>query len=456
MLSDLIADGQGDEKERAYFRFAKGSASDSFSRLIDRAIFLGCPIQKGVISQCFDLPQITLSNLSCNQALAELMRWICDSGAWIDYETQGAPALNIGRRGDDQNVKNLTVGTDSILSCSIEPRLGIEPGKVVINAAEFDDQGKLIFTQQTSGEDNAASRKQIVTVSGPENESFSPPVVQDSEGVRTLGIGNTNHWATTKAKNQTILSIIQDHGDFTLTRASGDYTVTSGTGTTSYTTAFPSKYLDKEGAPVTSGYFAIVEGDYREWMTGNNNIGHKSATLDGQFYTRIDWPNAGSEPAPAAWLSALLASVPWVTLVGGGVVAGATSRYYFFRLTTEVELIDASYASLTTIYRSQDFDYLTAPADLAANLFAAQSGVAYFGSISLGSDHLGEGFAGRPLNVHGALGKWANMRTLVQSETIDLKTGITDLSLGLSERVGFAHLLGRLKTNNKDNVVQNI
>lgn len=122
----------------------------------------------------------------------------------------------------------------------------------------------------------------------------------------------------------------------------------------------------------------------------------------------------------------------------------------------EVELIDTAYSSLTTIYRSQDFDYLTAPSDLASNLLAAQSGIPYFGSISLGPDHLGEGFAGRPLNVHGALGKWANMRTLVQSETIDLKTGITDLSLGLSERVGFAHLLGRLKTSNKDNVVQNI
>lgn len=458
MLSDLIADDQGDEKERALFRFDKGSANTSFDRLIERAIFLGCPIQKGQISQCFDLPQITIANQSCNEALAELLRWICDAGAWLDYSASGNPKLNIGRRSDSENIKTLTVGVDKILSCEIDPRLGIAPGKVVVNAAEFDDQGKLIFTQQTSGEDNAASRKQIVTVSGPENESFSPPVAQDSEDVRTLGIGNTNHWATTKALNQTILSTIEEHGDFTLTRASGDYTVTSGPGTATYTTAFPSKYLDKEGAPVTSGYFAMVAGDYQEWMTANNSIGHKSATLDGQFYTRVDWANTDPEPDPDPWLSALIASLPWVTLVGGGVVAGATSRYYFFRLTTEVELIDIAYSSLTTIYRSQDFDYLTAPSDLATNLLAAQEGTPYSGSVSLGPDHLGQSFVGRHLNIVGAaaLPQWSNMRSLVQSETIDLKTGITDLSLGMPDRLAFATLLNRLKSRPEDNVVQTI
>jgi hypothetical protein len=175
LTSDQI-DGGGVTAERVNYVFPTGAHNTKVSTLISRAITNGTPMRLGTVAAMYDTPNMSLAEMNCAQALAELMAWVPDAVAWFDYsDTTGdaTPILNVGRRGAF-SATTYTIGTDAVIDQDITPRLDLEVtysrlDYIVRNATT----GLPSWASQASGT-AAAGKRQIVTVSGPEIVDFLP------------------------------------------------------------------------------------------------------------------------------------------------------------------------------------------------------------------------------------------------------------------------------------------
>lgn len=93
MLTQDQTDAVGSNVERPSMILAGATPtsylglSANIATIIGRAITNGCPfaLDTNKIATTYDVPRITLANMDCGSALAELMRWVPDAVAWFDY-----------------------------------------------------------------------------------------------------------------------------------------------------------------------------------------------------------------------------------------------------------------------------------------------------------------------------------------------------------------------------------
>ena len=125
-LTQQQVDGTAATLERPAFHFATGNLATSITALLDRATTdLGCPFARGVVATMYDVPAITLANMDCASALAELLRWVPDAVAWFNYTASVSttvPTLNISRRKTGLALGSMsavayTIGTAAVENC---------------------------------------------------------------------------------------------------------------------------------------------------------------------------------------------------------------------------------------------------------------------------------------------------------------------------------------------------
>jgi len=159
--------------ERAKLAFASGAtAQASMDTLMSRAYNLGLPINGWTVDTCYALPQVTVSLCSLADAIAELLRWVPDAVPWWDYETYTLPQLRVTRRGNAAR-KTLTVGAD-VFDLSISKETGTVVSKVQLNYATRSGGGSVSYSKQEAGT-GELGKIQILTISGPELDTFMPP-----------------------------------------------------------------------------------------------------------------------------------------------------------------------------------------------------------------------------------------------------------------------------------------
>lgn len=441
--------------ERHSYVFPTQSLATSIDSLMDRAITNGVPMTAGNVATMFNVPRMTLSEQTCANALATLMSWCPDSVAWFDYSGGAAPILNVSRRKTGLAVGSMpaityTIAADSVEIGEITPRMDLEVARnelhyMVRNATT----GKPAWAAQSSGAD-AAGKRQIVTVSGPEIVDFLPKDDFDSYALQTLSL-NTVFTGGFQSLDPAIKTIFATYG------YGRDPYYYAGvpiqrfwTGTEVREHLFPPySCKDSKGVKLaTESYHLILTANPPSWLTDQGI----AVTLS-QWFLMLELPsNTGYSPCFGAWRQG-------ATDVGVAIINGMGSAPYNWavreaKLSGWVLPNALGHTALTTVYKPWEYDFIAPPDGLAAALVDAQNWVPWEGPITLAGDVVsGDNLLPNKFNLANALPPCAIMGALAKGVSHDIMRGRTTIELGAPARVDFGTLVSRVRQDPKDNIV---
>lgn len=462
-FTSVIADGTGVSQERISYVFGTASAGQglavSIRSAIDRAAALGAPIatiaQGSSVDTMFTVPRITLNQSTCGQVISELVRICPDTMVWFDYST--APVrMMVSRRGTANSV-SLNQSTSPITSIDINPVIDLEVSNVVLPYVDRDTQGRTRFQVQTAGT-NVTSKRQIITVSGPELDTFLPNDLFDSQ---TISV--TNNFGAHAYNLDVILQQTATKYGFVglpTSTTTVSYRLWDGRATTTTGTVTGATYTDyvvgsanlsNKSGTILTGYKIITSDDPADWV-GINVV---DALLYGQFrYIHTFDTQQGStfNPYPA-WASE-------VGLARIGTGFDGTS-YYADNITIatkpfsfNVKATNSIAGTSQTFYRPADYSFIAPPADLAANLLAAQNWIPYEGAITLEEEDVGTTrYRGNKINLINSIPAYSTMGALVSGESLEIESGRTTISLGAPARNDYRTLVDKIRKTSQDNIV---
>lgn len=523
-LTSVKTDDTGLTAERLSYVFGTAASGinlkTAIEALMDRAIALGAPFQRGTVATFFDVPRITLNQSSCAQALAELIRLVPDTMTWFDYTTT-PPTMNVTRRSV-ATVETITVGTSPVESISIRPVYELKVDQVRLPYITRNVTGARVFNEQSSGT-AATGRVHMLTVSGPELDTFLPNDLFDSvQCTAGGGIAGSLGYAIDSArefrkkygtnpvnatqKSATTVSYWAGGQGLTIT----NYNIQATTLPSGFDGVFfgpdqgdspPDWLIEQAGLVkyIPNGdiwgqdrqdsnterrqLFNSIFGPETYWFETIASINYMLATK--QFR------NKGLEfwIAPTSFTTTLLRAgttqtgwannrivfpstfssvtdyyvgveVTWTTV--SGVVSTDTITAY--NGSTRAATLSKSWPasppssglSFTLsghpVYRSEDYTFLVPTASLAANLKAAQDFIPYAGTIELTEEDVGATlYSGKVINIASSFTAYATMKALVESESLDLKSGQTTISLGTPPRLDFRSFTDKIRRTPQDN-----
>lgn len=461
-LTQVQADSTGTNSERPSYVFRTGNLATHLAALINRAIANGVPMARGNIAAMFAVPQITIAETDCGTALAELMRWVPDAVAWFDYST-ATPRLHISRR-TPMTALTLGIPASNIERMDIAPRLDLEVARVELKFVTRDaTTGKPKWAAQSNGT-NAAGKRQIITISGPEISDALPKDDFESYIIRTAaslgGYAATSEPSLVAARAKygaTIPVYAADGQNFTWYRTrirdgmSGPWRPDPARGTVSYQLP-PLQLRRLNGTAFGGTVFAVTTGNMPEWVGKLPEVRAEDGVLFGQIYMkkveRVDDPDYIGELG----LTKVLAGFAPSTSTDIGWEGW---QLFARQFSMPVKVIRTAYPTATTLYKPWDYSFLTPPAGLANALRAAQAWVPWEGDITTVADNVtaASNLLGRAINVTGTLTPCATMKALLKSISYDLTRGRTTYHLGAPPRTDYGSLVARVRREPKDNIV---
>lgn len=549
-LTENQTDGSGGTADRVSYVFGTDAGVDlktAIETMIDRAIALGVPMQRGTVATFFDVPRITLNQSTCAQAFTELLRLVPDCFAWFDYTTS-PPTLNVDRRGV-ASVTTITIGTDNLTDLNVKPIYEMEVSRVELDYVDRSATGLTQFQQQASGT-ATTGRVQIITISGKEIDTFLPNelfetftiksvyantdlagVLKDPAGLpglaellQTYPEGGANDWrlelgsmTTPGPASTSIQTVVAGTVTDTLTppqtftaQATLDasrkfilpangidppewviseygvarYNVTQlGYSDGGSVTTIPpfdaqrsrelkrvfsptwfwssgSKSIPSTVTPPNYGWFATIinEGDFSFWTIPTANLPAASnpegtATRIGAFTYELDPFPEDIEAGDIVRLDLTAGSTNRTV----SSVDTVNNRVTFTLLVSDTESpIPFAVTSITfyELFRRADYSFIAPPANLAANLLAAQDFVPYEGNLRLvDQDAGGTRYAGTVVNVANSITEHSTMKALISNERLDLRAGTTEIVLGTPERIDYRTFVDRIRSTPQDNVI---
>lgn len=443
---------EGDLKERIMFEFPKGPLVDNFIHIIDRAKHLGLGIDLGGITDCFDIPQLTLKQMSIAEAIGEMMLFIPDAVTFINYEPD-VPTFNVKRRSVMAE-QLLTVGNPPLTSVDVNPRMNFEASQVVISYVERGTDGRSIYREQVSGTATNGKR-QIVSISGPELDTFLPNDYFDTYEAQTNG-GSIEELALSSISAFSAAKAAGLTNELTFGAYSGTFypTAADATATTNgeaYNLPGIS-YATPQGTAVDMTGKHIISTDSPPlWMREEYAL--QEVIVSGfWYYLHTNQTNDPGQDLPEpAWH----ANLPSVSNLKNGFMPGWTNQTLYgggFTLTVWVSAQE--FLGSTTLYKEAEYSFISPPADLAQNLLATQAWTPYEGQITLARNEAGQ-FDPRAMkiNLANSLPAHASMGAVVQGVTMDLNTGTTTAELGTAKRMDFLSLVNRFRRTASDNIL---
>lgn len=470
MTSDRT-DGAGDDAERMTFVFGDpttgGNLRDHILAVIDRAIDLGVPMQKdGTIDTFFSVPQISLNQSTIGQALSELIRLVPDTMFYFDYSLT-PPRINIRRRGAT-TTRTIDVATDPVESIDIEPMIELQVSQVRLPFVTRDVQGRTVYQEQASGT-AATGKVEILTVSGPELDTFLPNEFFDSYGIKTIAPASATNFVLNQDGSLVSLAkesgysngrlplAIQTLGGVSLWISQSSSISTPPAGTYQRSLAIPAPTLTGiDGtAYSTSSRKIIITSDLPDWVKTELGINIKEVVFEGYLGAlhtyRLEY-GSPTVPLPTWW-----ESVGFDLQIDGFTLAtsnGSRVVYGFKKFSVRCFVTTTEYATTTTVYRPADYSFIQPPAGLASNLKAAQDWLPYTGAITLVDEDVGAvRYRGTKINLTNTLAGLDTMGALVASESMDIATGTTTIELGQPPRLDYRTFVDRIRKTSQDNIV---
>ena len=491
MLSSTQADGtgstSGDAAVRPSYVFPTQSLKTSLEALLTRAALLSrsdaadaatAKFSVGTVDTMFDWPRITLAEQSFAQALAELLSIVPDAVLWFDYSGTGLPVANITRRGN-MSAQTYAIGTAAVEEIDLSPRLDLQVGHVAVQSvSRRTTDGKTQWELDSAGT-AAPGKNQMVVVSGPEVNDFLPKDSFDTFQCQTFSMptGGVAVGTITTSSAHTGTSVSGAAADFVFANDEVLATIIreffGGTKPTEMVLSNGGRFLvslyptgNLNGAPGfaldkpnlvakedPAGLYVVCSPDrVPEWAVTENGLTVIDATLTSMVRLTVNHSNT----VPTWWDEVARRAV-WGAVgypANDGDTAGYFQRNLVFESSIPVQLISQAYASLTTVYRQWDYDYVTPPAGLAANLLAAQNWIPWQGFITSVADDV-DGASGLNLQTHatGTLADCEDMGALTKSVIYEIMRGRKTVNLGAPARIDFGTLASRFRRHPKDNIV---
>lgn len=451
-FSAIWQDSTGATGERISYVFGTSTAGQnlktSLETAINRCAALGVPIatiaQGSSVDNMFVVPRITLNQSTCGQVISELVRICPDTMVWFDYSTKPV-RMRITRRGNAVATA-LDASSSPITSIDVNPVIELQVSQVVLPYLDRDVQGRSRFQTQSSGT-NYLSQKQIITISGAELDTFLPNDLFESQ-ILTVASNLTNlvhdsdpkcvaaaasaglarlPISITSTAQSVYLSIGANSTNFTI----GGYTMTDSGGT------------------ALSGYNILTSSPPASWSTLN----WKGITLTATMWHKHIYRTSQSgtwTPLPAYW-----ATAGFTQRTIGYNDRNGTQYYEWLQKTINISANATNGISgTTTIYKPADYSFIYPPADLAANLLAAQNWLPYEGSIQLEQEDAGGArYRGTKVNIANSLSSFSNMGALVSGEVLEIETGRTTINLGSPARNDYRTLVDKIRKTSQDNIV---
>lgn len=431
-LVSEITDLSGATATRPQYVFPTGDLAQNVRNLIQRAIADGVPMALGTVAPMYSVPRITVSQLSCAEALAKLLSRCPDAVAWFDY-SYTPPRLNVSRRNGAAAMEaiSFTVGVDRIEALDLSPRLDLEVEAVQLPHMRRSTTGLPVYAVQTAGT-ASAGKLQVVAVSGPEVVANLPLESYDSEVVQTVPVDTGIGAAFTY--DPVLKDAWAKRGGFTFAPAA-DYGVfpnlTGGIGVFAY------------------GYgHRRLTNPIPEWLAKENGILSGTTRVTGvALLVPTGGIIGGGFQVPPA--------ISYLQSIGRAWVGSANGQQQIAVLVDyEVETINQPFLAARTFYKKADYDFMFPPAGMAAGLRTAQAWIPWEGLVTLVSDSVdGQNLLGSALNISGTLPQCATMRTLLRGVTYDLMRGRMDLEVGAPARLDYGTAVGRVSTNPQDVIV---
>jgi len=453
-LSSDIPDQGGTYKERSAFVFATGSPSAFLSSLIARAITLGAPIRAGSLAACFNVPRLSLRNISFAEAFSEVMRWVADGLLYFDYSGSDTafPALCMQRRGAATVLTLAPSDSVTVPNIDVSPRLDLQVETIsVFYAARATVANERVTTWQTLTAGTATSglpRRQPVMISGPELDTWLPADFTDNVVVSSAPV----------ASNTVAMLLQYDdrlRASGLTTGAVGTYHINAcaGQGAWDLPGVAPS-ITDADGSAIPSGYgYFLTLGTSKEWWA-NDGIPCIQARVTATIYAGLVYyhTSGGVEPATPNWAKAIGAQVYYYLTIGlDGILT--TNRIFATTCSVTVPLVQTAW-SATTLIRSEDYAFINPPSDLATNLLATQNWLPYEGTVGYIAPAIPAAHAvGGRLNVSGLGAELAAMGAMISGYTATLATGEIGLTLGAPGRFAYRDLVNRFRQSGTDNIV---
>jgi hypothetical protein len=453
-FTSVIADGTGVSQERISYVFGTPSAGQnlavSIRAAIDRSAALGAPIatiaQGSDVYTMFAVPRITLNQSTCGQVISELVRICPDTMVWFDYSTKPVK-MNVARRGP-VGARSLDASTSPITSIDINPVIDLEVSNVVLPYVDRNTQGRTRFQVQTAGT-NVATKRQIITVSGPELDTFLPNNLFDSYVANTAtSISNLVH-----DSDSACVEAAREFGlgrlpiNTYLYRVSLRNTRSNTYVITNTFTIGGSSYTNLAGSPVSG--FILTSQNPPEWW----NVAVTDVIVSGTMWMSHTYDFQGDtteKPLPRYFKDA-----GFIFAASGyeNVYAFPDRAYYQKPFKFNAKLVASAYTNLT-FYRPADYSFIAPPADLAANLLAAQNWIPYEGSIQLEQEDVGgTRYRGTKVNISNSLPAFSTMGALVSGESLEIESGRTTINLGAPARNDYRTLVDKIRKTSQDNIV---
>ena len=453
-FTSVIADGTGVSQERISYVFGTPSAGQnlktSIEAAINRAAALGAPVatiaQGSSVDAMFTVPRITLNQSTCGQVISELVRICPDTMVWFDYSTKPV-RIRVGRRGV-VSATSLDVNTSPITSIDINPVIDLEVSNVVLPYVDRDTQGRTRFQVQAAGT-NVATKRQIITVSGPELDTFLPNDLFDSYVANTAtSISNLAHdsdpacveAAKTAGLTRLPISTVLIRVSLRSTRSTS-YVITN-----TFTIGGVS-YVNLSGQSVSG--FILTSQTPPEWW----NVAVTDVIVSGTMYMSHTYNTSSdgtNKPLPNYFLSSGFTNVARGYV---DVYEFPDRAYYQKQFKFSAKLVGSQYAN-QTFYKPADYSFIAPPADLAANLLAAQNWIPYEGSIQLEQEDVGGArYRGTKVNISNSLPAFSTMGALVSGESLEIETGRTTINLGAPARNDYRTLVDKIRKTSQDNIV---
>lgn len=466
--------------------FNEATVTSNITALINRAIALGAPIAIGTIASTFTIPKLQLSMMTCADVLAELMRWVPDCVGWWDYSGSGDPEFNLSRRAG-MSATTYTVGTSELADFDLTGRPDLIPARVEVKYIARTPAGLPEYQTQADGS-TVAGRVQVIGLSGKELDTFLPPDDYQSYTAATAALNTT--LAINNAVKSIIPQVVDSRAQFSgyprvgndndaklasgETLHYGNYIGQNMSNASYFSQVQPAlRFTDPEtGANVsTSGKYLVIGQAQPDWAADAYASAQK-VRINGRLYraqlkTRNHYLNGVVETyTEPPWSSAF----GWTQREDTGyyywgetkpttstVTEGFKVFFNYLDFELDAILTTSNFSTPQTIYKPQDYEYLSPPANLAANLRSAQNFTPYEGTLSLvysALPPLGNELQYK-VNISGAQAGLDSAGALVRAATFDLANASLELEIGAPARFNFSALGGKVRQTPQTNITIN-
>lgn len=450
-LSSEMPDETTVLQERAAYIFPTGSPTDHLISIASRAIELGMPISLGTFATCADVPRLSLREMSLGEAISEIMRLVVDGHVYFDYSGPDGsfPRLCMQRRTVAASVE-IPISLLAVPDLKLKPRYDLQISELKVNYADretYNLRRVTGFKTMTAGlSTGEMPDRQIITVTGPELDTFLPQDLTDSVVVKSsLLEGNIGAalciWHDLLKAGEAEVTVYES--------AMADTAV----GITTNWPADPMLYAtDSEGEDIDLSVWThyLTKGEIKDWFE-KDGIESIQARITATVADSIILATTADAPEPPKWARILGAKASNHFVIDGGTLK---VRYVWqTAVSAVIPLVKTAWLADTTLIRQEDWGWFNPPEGFAEYLLETQNWIPWEGTVPVATDDSPPNNAvGSVLNITGWVPEAAEMRAMISGYSVTPATGQITFTLGPPARHAYRDLVNRFRQSGADNI----